>query len=161
MKSIDHFLIELDQYTALYDKADTNVSESTIGWHIEHSLKVINQIISALEKSKPDEYKWKFNFWRTIVLTSGTIPRGRAKAPKTVLPEGEINKAMLNKSLTTVRLNLKKMDTLDSNAFFLHPYFGLLNLKATRSFLSIHTNHHLKIIKNIANQSLSISKTQN
>ncbi|MBC7696124.1 MAG: hypothetical protein H7141_11830 [Burkholderiales bacterium] len=161
MKSIDHFLNELNKYIELYDKTDSSISESSIGWHIEHSLKVINQIISVLEKSKPDEYKWRFNFWRTVVLTSGKIPRGRGKAPKTVLPNGIISRAILIQSLNNANLNLVKLDNLDQNAFFLHPYFGLLNLKTTRSFLSIHTNHHLKIIKDIANHSLSISKTQN
>ena len=151
MKNIDHFLNEFEHYVLLFDKIDTRVSEASIGWHIEHSSKVINQIIETLEKSKPEEYKWRLNFWRGIVMTSKIIPRGKGKAPKTVLPVGNINKETLLQFIHNVRSNLNKMDNLDPNAFFLHPYFGLMNLKATRSFLAIHTNHHLKIIKDINN----------
>ncbi len=158
MKSINHIFIELGQYALLCDKKETRVSESSIGWHVEHSLKVINQIVSTLEKSKPSEYKWKFNFWRVLVMTSKIIPRGKAKAPNTVLPEGNITKEILVQSITKSRDNLNKMDTLDPNAFFVHPYFGLMNLKATRLFLEIHTHHHLKIIKDINNNSLPNSK---
>ena len=41
------------------------------------------------------------------------------------------------------------MKELHANSNFKHPYFGVLNLKMTKRFLEIHTNHHLKIIKEI------------
>ena len=150
MKSTEHILNDLENHIVLFNKLNTGVSDSSIGWHIEHSLKVINQIAIVLEKSNPKEYNWKFNFWRIVIMTSKKIPRGRAKAPKTVVPEGIITIETLQQSLEKARVNLKKTETFDSNTHFLHPYFGVLNLRPTQAFLAIHTNHHLKIIKDIA-----------
>ena len=150
MKSTEHILNDLENYISLSSKSDFSVSASSIGWHIEHSLKVINQISIALERSNPAEYKWKFNKWRIIVFMLQKMPRGRANAPKAVVPEGDITIETLSKSFEKTKLRLKKMETFNSNAHFAHPYFGLLNLKPTKYFLAIHTNHHLKIIKDIA-----------
>lgn len=150
MKNIDYIVSELDQYIILCAKADLKVSRSSIGWHIEHSLKVIHQIVETLEKSNPNEYKWRFNFWRIVVITFQKIPRGRGKAPEAVLPVGEISMEILKQSMDKAKSSLKKIKNLDPNAHFAHPYFGLLNLKPTQIFLAIHTNHHLKIIKDIA-----------
>ncbi len=150
MKKTEHILKEMEGYMDLLDKAKINVSSSSIGWHIEHSLKVINQITIALERSKPVEYKWKFNKWRLIVLTINKMPRGKVKAPKQVVPEGDITLDVLKKSMEKTILRLDKAKTFDPNSHFLHPYLGILNLKPTLSFLAVHTNHHLKIIKDIA-----------
>ena len=46
--------------------------------------------------------------------------------------------------------SLVDLETLNANSYFTHPYFGDLNLKKTIWFLNLHTNHHLKIIKDIA-----------
>ena len=53
------------------DKKNEAVSQAAVGWHIQHSLMVINTIITSLEKSDTKEYKWKFNFLRTIILAMG------------------------------------------------------------------------------------------
>lgn len=150
MKRTEHILNDLENYIKVSDKVDSSVSASSIAWHIEHSLKVINQISIALERSKPEEYKWKFNRWWLIIQITKKMPRGRAKAPKGVIPEGEITIEALKKSFEKTKLRLKKMEAFDSKAHFAHPYFGLLNLKSTNTFLAIHTHHHLKIIKDIA-----------
>ena len=149
MHKLNSFINELENNILLFDKLNTKISLSTVGWHIEHSLKVVVQITEALEKSNPNDYKWRFNTWRTIVLTSGKIPRGRGKAPKTVIPEGELNMEMLKLTIEKSKLSIKKIDNLSENNYFKHPYFGNLNVKPTKKFLSIHTNHHLKIIKAI------------
>ena len=47
------------------------------------------------------------------------------------------------------RLMIHKIENFESNNYFTHPYFGDLNVKPTKKFLSINTNHHLKIIKAI------------
>ena len=82
-----------------------------------------------LEKSNPAEYKWKFNKWRVIVLSFKTIPRGRGKAPKTVMPEGEITIESLKQSFEKTKSTIHKIETLEPNNYFKHPYFGDLNLK--------------------------------
>jgi hypothetical protein len=77
------------------------------------------------------------------------IPRGKAKAPKIVRPEGDISPETLSLSLEKVRKNIKDWKSLDKNAHFPHPFFGVLNKKETEQFLILHTRHHEMIIKDI------------
>ena len=84
MNDLSNLLTELESYISEYDKINKAVSMSSVGWHIEHSLLTLIVIIRALEDSKTQNYKWKFNLARTIVYAINKIPRGRAKAPKVV-----------------------------------------------------------------------------
>ena len=78
---------ELQKLEALFvhaKKHNGKVSEKDVGWHIDHSLKSLIAISNALEQSNPAEYRWSFNIARFFVYTTGSIPRGRGKAPKAV-----------------------------------------------------------------------------
>lgn len=125
------------------------VSQTGVGWHIEHSLLVINKTIEAVKKSDGSKYKWKFNFARTIIYTIGKIPRGKAKAPASVQPSGEYNIDKLKSDFITAKNNITALNSLPGNKFFTHPFFGDLNVKPTITFLKIHSKHHLKIINSI------------
>ena len=121
-----------------------------MGWHIEHSLKTIDQIVTACAASNPKEYKRTFNFKRFLIVdVLHKIPRGKVKAPKLVRPEGEISKESLVLSLKNLKATLANWQQLDKNAFFKHPFFDDLNKKATVKFLVLHTNHHFRIINDI------------
>ena len=154
MEKLKNLINKLEETALVFDKINTNVSKSNVGWHIEHSLKVIIQIADTLEKSNPAEYKWSFNTWRIIVLTFKNIPRGKGKAPNTVIPAGDINSDSLKKSIEQARIAVNKIVLLKPDKYITHPYFGDLNLKSTSVFLQIHTNHHLKIIKDIIKDSV-------
>ena len=149
MEQLNTLINELENNCIYLDKRNVRVSSASVGWHLEHNLKVITQIINALEKSNPVDYKWKFNLTRTLILFVNKIPRGRGRAPKIVQPEGEITSESLKNHFDKTRHMIKKLDTLQANSFFKHPYFGDLNLETTKHFLILHTNHHLKIIKDI------------
>lgn len=149
MEKLNNLINELEQHILFLDKTNASVSKASVGWHIEHSLKVLTQIIDAIEKSDPNTYKWRFNLIGTLVLSFNKIPRGKGKAPKTVIPEGNITHDTLKHHVEKTRLAINKIENLHPNHYFKHPYFGDMNLKPTKKFLSIHTNHHLKIIKDI------------
>jgi hypothetical protein len=150
MNSINPILVILSSKINDLDRKNTNVSKSSVGWQIEHSLKTIDLIITACKKSDPSVYQWKFKLNRFLILdVLHKIPRGKAKAPKVVQPEGDISKETLQMHLEKVQQNLEKWETLHENCYFFHPYFGNLNKKATEKFLVLHTNHHLKIIEEI------------
>jgi hypothetical protein len=131
------------------DKASAAVSASSVGWHIEHALLVITQIIQQVGKSDPQAYKWKFSLPRILVFTMGKIPRGKAQAPKSVLPGEGKDVGALRLQAAATKTKLDEINQLQPKQFFQHPFFGPLHLKHTRRMLYIHTHHHLRIIEDI------------
>lgn len=127
------------------------VSSAPIGWHIAHSLLVINNIFDSLKASAPENYKRSFSFWKATVMLLRKIPRGRARSPKGVLPPEEIETEFLQKQAEQATANILLIENLPKKAFFKHPFFKHLNRDETKKFLEIHTEHHLKIIREIRN----------
>lgn len=149
MQDLKNLISQLESKIPFFDKANPSVSNSTVGWQIEHSLKTIHQISLAVKNSNPIEYQWKFNKSKLFISIIGFIPRGKAKAPKVVLPDGTISEESLTNSLQNVKTIIEEWKSLDKNAYFQHPFFGNLNKKSTEWFLKLHTNHHLKIVNDI------------
>lgn len=147
--TLDELLIKLKEKLPLIDKKNEAVSGVTVGWHIQHSLMVVNVIIRSLESSNQKDYKWKFNFLRIFILTVGKFPRGKVQSPKSVRPKEAYSSDSLQADFQTTEINLAKLYALPKNAFFTHPIFGDLNLKPAIRFLRLHTRHHLKIINDI------------
>jgi hypothetical protein len=152
MQNLQNILSLLESKIPFHEKTNLVVSNSTVGWQIEHSLKTIYQIIQVVKISNPDDYQWKFNKSKLFVSILGFIPRGKAKAPKVVLPDGTITEESLRTSILKVKTALQEWESFDKNAHFPHPYFGKLNKKSTEWFLNLHTNHHLKIINDICKE---------
>jgi len=147
LKAID----ELESYISKRTLSNEAVSASTIGWQISHVLKVIYNVTKAMEKSNPEDYKWQFNFIRMVILTTKKIPRGKAKSPKAVRPlEEDITEEALLDFIQKSKKATENTVTFESKAYFEHPYFGLLSRDKAIRFLEIHTEHHLKIIRDIA-----------
>jgi len=149
MQKLSSLLSHLQTQMLNHQKLNSSISQSNVGWHIEHSFMVIINITEVLKKSDPANYKWKFSFARTYVYTFNKIPRGRGKAPKSVQPKDEITLESLNSNLAKAQLKIQELEKLHPKSNFIHPYFGMLNLKQTIKFLNLHTLHHLKIIQDI------------
>ena len=150
MQELHRLLDQLESDILSFDKVNLTVSSGSVGWHIAHSLKTIDQIVTACKHSNPTEYQWHFNFKRFLIMSiAKKIPRGKARAPKIVRPEGDINRETLAASISKVRENLIGWKALNKNANFPHPFFGILNKKETEKFLVLHTKHHKMIIDDI------------
>lgn len=149
MNSLQKVLLQLENHISNFEKTNPNVSDSTIGWQIDHCLLVINGIISQIEISDPLKYEPKWTFPKFMVFTTGKIPRGKAKAPKVVIPIQVATQDELKTKLGAAKNNVLKLDSFSENQFFYHPFFKDLNVKQTKKFLTIHTKHHLKIIEDI------------
>ncbi len=149
MKNLDAIVPELATYIPNHNQSNTAISEVSVGWHIEHSLLVIKQITSTVAQSEPKLYKYKFNISRFFVFLSKTIPRGKAKAPKVVIPVEEITIETLQESLKNTYQAIAYLKDCQEHQYFMHPFFGQLNKKQTIKLLAIHTQHHLKIIRDI------------
>lgn len=141
-------LRELEDMIKLAEKSNLTVSAVSVGWHIEHTLLVIIKVAHELEKSNPVDFKWTFNLKRILICSLKIIPRGRGKAPKGVVPTN-FDTQTLNARAKEAENSLEILKKLGEGHYFKHPYFGDLKLKATLKFLTIHTQHHLKIIHDI------------
>jgi hypothetical protein len=149
MKNIDAIMPELANHIVDHNQSNKAISEVSVGWHIEHSLLVMKQITATVAQSEPKLYKSKFNVKRFVVFLTKTIPRGKAKAPKVVIPSDNITADSLQESLKNTYQAIAYLKDCQENQYFMHPFFGQLNKKQTIKFLAIHTEHHLKIIRDI------------
>jgi hypothetical protein len=140
---------KLESHITVKDIRNDSVSKSDVAWQIDHSLKVINLVSKSLILSNPIHYTNQFNKWRFLLFNLNYIPRGRAKAPKMVAPPDEISKELLESQIQLAFENIEQLKVANKNAYFKHFVFGTLNKKRTIRFLKLHTNHHLKIIKDI------------
>src|SRR6478672_13672054 len=109
------------------EACNERVSKSNVAWHLDHSLKVINSVVTALQQSAPN-YKWRFNYKRILLLSIKKIPRGKAKAPKAVQSFDDITVTDIERQLKTARSLLQELNTMDQKSNFMHPYVGQLNV---------------------------------
>jgi len=148
-KKISNVIAILECHIENHNVSNSKVSTGNVGWHIDHSLKVINNVIVALQKSDPNSYKKNFSFLGKLFFKLGYFPRGKAKAPKHVKPPEVVLKEDLISQMQQAKIHIESIASLDKNAYFKHPLFGNINTTRVYRFLMLHTNHHLKIINDI------------
>ncbi len=148
MTTLEKFITELEAAIPKQEIINWEVSHSSVGWHIEHTLLTLCIIIDAIKNSDPKEYKWTFSGKRFLLLLFKFIPRGKAKAPGVVQPR-QYDTETLKTHIEKAKTKLKEINTLHPDNFFTHPYLGKLKLKPALKFLEIHTHHHLHIIHDI------------
>ena len=152
MEKLNALLKTLESKIEFKDTINPSVSAANIAWHLDHTLKVINSVIATLKKSNPEEYQWKIHFKRSYLLFSGSIPRGKAKAPKSVQSFEEISLKDIQRQLETAKFLVNELKNLPNKSNLKHPFIGPLNLKQSIRFMEIHTNHHIKIMDDILNK---------
>lgn len=148
MQKLHKLLDELESFIPQLDVRNEAISASTVGWQIEHDLLVISSVIEGVKRSDPASYKWRFKPLKYVILWRGVIPRGKVGAPKVVTP-GEITPESLQAHIALCRQRLAELEQVRNDHYFTHPFFGDLKKKETLRFLYVHTEHHLKIIKDI------------
>lgn len=148
MNKLQQYLNELETKISKKENHNNDISKSNVGWHIEHILLTINLIIEEVRKSNPENYEWSFKLPRILVFATNKIPRGKAKAPKIVVPKTYDEQTLLE-HLKITKFKIQELENLISDKYFNHPFFGNLKLYKTIKFLEIHTSHHLKIINDI------------
>jgi hypothetical protein len=146
MQKLRKQLDELESYIPHLEVRNDAISASTVGWQIEHDLLVISSVIEGVKRSDPAAYKWQFKPLKYVVLWRGVIPRGKVGAPKLVTP-GEITQDTLQAHIILCRQRLVELEQVEAGNYFTHPFFGDLKKKETFRFLYVHTEHHLKIIR--------------
>ena len=149
LEKLNHLINSLEEHIEHHEIANPNISKANIAWHLDHSFKVINKVTFTVQSSDPTLYKNNFSFLGKVFFKFGFFPRGKAKAPKYVKPPEVILKEDLTIQLQEARVSINTISNLDKNAFFKHPLFGNINTTRVTRFLELHTNHHIKIIRDI------------
>ncbi len=142
-------LTKLESFIDLHQKLNDTISDETIGWHIAHSCQVINTITNAIVHSDASKAKPKFKPVYYWVMLTNHIPRGKVKAPTIVIPKKSISKDEIIEEIELAKANLQTLASTGQNKYFTHPIFGDLDVPKTLNFFAVHSNHHLKIIRDI------------
>ena len=148
MQKLLNLVDELASYIPQLEARNETVSSSTVGWQIEHSLLVISSVIEGVKRSDPSKYKWSFRPFKYLIFWRGKIPRGKSRAPKFVVPDTFTSESLLN-HIASCRAKINEFESVGAGHYFSHPYFGDTKKKDVIPFLELHTDHHLKIIKDI------------
>jgi len=146
IKKIAQQLAEMESMIPEANVQHTDISHVSVGWHLAHNVLVINRVIGAVAQSDPTKYRPQASLNKWLFFLTKRIPRGKAKAPKGVEPTSDID---LHEGLERASIGLLNLMSVERNQFFPHPYFGDLNRAKTIQFLWIHTEHHLKIAREI------------
>ncbi|MDB5197060.1 MAG: hypothetical protein JWP88_1431 [Flaviaesturariibacter sp.] len=149
MKQLQPLLVRLEAAIPQQALIVPEVSNGSIGWHIEHSLLVMDAVADALQASDPAGYKKRFDIKRNLVMALGIIPRGRVKAPKGVQPVVQFDAASLEQHLAQTLAKLEALSQLSPGHYFTHPFMGDFKLAPALRFLAVHTRHHVKIIGDV------------
>ena len=131
-------------------------NEPTIsGWgissHLDHTLRVTCAIVKAVAAGK-ELTGPGISLLGRLVLAIGYIPRGKAKSPASV--SGQPSSVMELNGLWQAAANelqqiARGVDALGSKRLIAHPRFGALTAEQGLRFVIVHTNHHLKIAREI------------
>ncbi len=150
LTTVKQQLSEIEQLIGSHEELVESVSAAPVGWHIEHSLLVLDGVITTLSSSEPAKFKSSFNLKKIIIFLLGKFPKGKARAPKSVRPKTEVfSEDDLKRHFQVTVSLLPSLSELDKKAHFKHPIFGFLALNDSIRFLEMHTEHHLKIMRDI------------
>lgn len=150
MASQESYFEQIQTFIPDFKKENKEISSKSVGWHLDHSLRVIQGISSDLAIIKEKSYKKSNSMGKAYVFFTGKIPRGKGRAPKRVVSEtNEFSMEELEALLVSAKSQYKNLEKIPEGNYFSHPLFGDLRKKKAMRFIAIHTNHHLKIIQDI------------
>lgn len=148
INKLTKLLEQIETYFPAYATVNAGVSKASAGWHLSHSLITLAKVVENIAQSDPAAYKRSFSFARYYILAVKNIPRGKGRAPRSVLPL-EITEPILLAQLKQAMMQVEILKALKPDQYFEHPNFGHLKLHQTTLFMEIHTRHHLKIVRDI------------
>lgn len=149
---------QLDAMTALLTKENAvlqrqiaPVSGWSIAEHLDHSARVCSSILGRVLKPE-GATKRPISLVGKIILMLGYIPRGKGRSPEPfrakMLPSSEIA-AVLDETRSLLRTIESREFTPVLDPIVPHPVFGGLTAPQALRFAVIHTNHHMKIVRDI------------
>ena len=117
--------------------------------HLDHSIRVTASVLKNVADS--NEIAGGINLLGRIILLAGRIPRGRGRSPERF--RGALtDRTALEAAITSVEQQLATNDRallLSPKVISRHPRFAGLTAEQALRFLAIHTDHHLRIVRDI------------
>jgi len=126
-----------------------SVSEWSIGMHVHHCCLSMLGISRALVASTPPPPRSRPPWITSVILLTGRIPRGRAQAPRAVIPLAPTAQADLLELLNESGRQLDLVTRLDPQAWFKHFELGVLRRDRALRFIHVHNEHHVRIVSDI------------
>ena len=106
-----------------------------------------NEFIASTPPPPPPQFRW--SPITSLIFLTGSIPRGRGKAPDVAMPKQDISADELVSLLDRSDQALAEASRLDSNRWVKHFAFGILNREKSLKLVRIHNRHHLRIIADL------------
>ncbi len=118
---------------------------------IEHATQVVARVLSKLTSEATEPLESPLKPIAKLMLFLGHIPRGRAQAPDYVRPHKRPPGEILELIESTKQLLKEIQDGKRqlTSAGFHHGFLGYFKQKQWLRFLSVHTDHHLRIVRDI------------
>lgn len=128
------------------------VSAWSVAEQIDHLTKVLDRALGLLLTSDT-ALPAGINLTGRLLLALGRLPRGVGKSPAAVRG-AERSAAELRAQLAQVRPLVERLRDAGERLarrtpVFPHPYFGGLDTSQALRFLTVHTDHHLRIVADI------------
>ncbi|MEQ9103342.1 MAG: hypothetical protein RIE53_01455 [Rhodothermales bacterium] len=157
-----HTLLETTLNTLRHHVGDAealnaDVSAWSVGMHVEHcALAMAGMATKLADSVDPDRepsvlpappVKWSVP--RVFVSVTGTIPRGKGKAPTGVVPEPSPPRERILNALDVAEACVEAAVALPEEAWYDHHVFGSFQRNRALWFMGVHNRHHLKIIRDI------------
>ena len=148
-------LDELKRYADRPDRLVPEVSAWSVGMHVEHCGLAMEGMGARLSMSvNPDgsvapspPVVWSLP--RLYVTVTGSIPRGKGKAPQPAVPEPSPPQDRIVAALATAEARIHEVQSLPEGAWYNHHVFGPFRRDKVLWFMGVHNRHHLKIIRDI------------
>jgi hypothetical protein len=156
LQELSRQLDEITTLTGRGDEAVCTLKQAVSGWsaaeQLDHVLKVTASVLArALQQPEPEALPKGINLIGRIILGIGWIPRGKGRSPKSMRGE-PATCAALQGQVTSVRQQLDAVTAAHvarSAPLVPHPRFGGLSTDQALRFMVVHTEHHLKIVREI------------
>ncbi|NQV72541.1 hypothetical protein HQ496_05420 [bacterium] len=142
-------LTELDGFTNMTLIRQETISKWSVGQHIEHSLIAISGMILALRKEHPGTGSRAPNVYRDSVMEAKQFPRGAIEAPAISRPSESPDQKFLQRMLIKTSNRVGNPLEISQKATLIHPIMNVMYRDEAIEFMTIHTEHHLKIIRDI------------
>jgi len=165
-RDLERLAARLDETAAVLDWPDERLYpriEDVSAWspaqHVDHILRALDVLwgrAEMLAEGVADEIRAKGapRVLGRLVLLTGWIPRGRGRAPETVLPDPRPVRHRLRVALgeATRRSEVlrRRADRLgEAPGVLPHPQLGDFDARRWIRFSDVHTRHHLAIVADI------------